>query len=570
MDSSTRSERLRNLTIYNWWRFKAEYQREQAKDKTVEVIQNRRLGGIQFFENQGLNQESSNTPPLSTHHWSLDEAVFAAFDALMVYTAASNMGPTLCARYNYLWFATVTQAYHWVIAALPGAPTGVIDGWDWSLHTPLASPTDRFVWMNHMLVDRMSTFVPGYEGGAYLLAQERAAFGWDDSTQAAEVARIRAAGGWSDWLARWNVWWNARASDGSIAAATTQPTSTDIPNIVTELDVSDTVDPATFPEPTKWTPLKLSMKPAKQGYLTYNWSDVTATAVYNEAAVAAAGSAEFLDPTIPQQDTDRRAEIQAVLDLATPGSGLSDEHKVSAEFWAGGPNTVSPPGMCAWFWRDYMETFNIAHTRGFPTFFYSGLDIAIHTFETSRQTWGLKKAFREARPIQEVRRLWRGQLLTGYDGTAVLGESWVPYQEADFVSPPFGDFPSGHSSFSRSFAVTMAEWFGDALPASAPRERRMLSLLSPVFNGQTQTGSFASFVFPAGASLIQSGTPSIPITLAWTSWSAMAESAGVSRQHGGIHAASAHTGAVALSNALHGELRSAWGIAPASVPVVPE
>lgn len=563
---------MRDLTMYNWWRAKAETQKEQVNEQTAEVVQNRRLGGIQFFENQDLVETNGCTcDPVDPPHWSLDEAVFAAFDALMTYTAASNMGPTRCARFNYLWFATVTQAYHWVIAALPGAPTGSLDGWDWSIHTPLGSATDRFVWMNHMLVDLMPTFVPGYDGGAYLLAQERAVLGWDDATQAAEVARVRTAGGWSTWLGRWNTWWAARAADGSVAAVTTQPTNTEMPNRVTQLEVSGTTDPATFPEPTKWTPLKLSMKPAKQGYLTYNWSSVTATAAYNEAAVAAAGSAAFLNPSVPSQAAARQAEIQAVLNLAATGVGLSDEEKVIAEFWAGGPNTVSPPGMCAFMWRDYMETYNVAHTRGFPTFFYSGLDMAIHTFETSRQVWGLKKAHREARPIQEVRRLWRGQLLTGYDGTAILGESWVPYQEVDFVTPPFADFPSGHSAFSRSFAVTMGEWFGDALPASAPRERRTLALLSPVFSGQAQVEPFATFVFPAGASLIQGGVvPAAPITLAWTTWSAMAASAGVSRQYGGIHAASAHTGSVALANTLHGELRTAWGIAPASVPVAPE
>lgn len=567
MNASTRIERLRNLTMYNWYRTKAEYQKEQVNEQSAEVVQNRRLGGYLFFENQVL-VESDDCSCDPTFHYTLDEAVFLAFDALMAYEAAVNLGPTRCARYNYLWFATMAQAYHWVLPALPGAPTGTHDAWDWDTHTPLESPTDRFVWMNHMLVHVMPTFVPGYDTAA-LLANERRAFGWDDAQQAAEVSRVHNAGDWTTWLGLWTTWWTARGSDGSDAAIGTQPTNVQLPNVEFQLEVSGTTNPADFPRPYEWTPLKLSMKPAKQGYLTYNWNDVTSSAVgIDETSIKSAADNYFLSR--PGDNAARLTEIQALLNLAAPGVGLSDLQKVIAEFWAGGPNTVSPPGMCAWLWRDYMETYNVAHTRGFPTFFYSGLDMAIHTFETSRLVWGLKKAHGEARPIQEIRRLFYNSTVRAYDGTAVLGKSWVPYQEANFVTPPFADFPSGHSAFSRSFAQTMADWFGDAIPASAPKERTTLALLSPVFT-QPQTQPFATFVFPAGGSQIQAGVvPAAPLTLSWTTWSSMAESAGVSRQYGGIHAASAHSGSVALADALHGELRSVWGIAPSSVPIAPE
>ena len=65
-------------------------------------------------------------------------------------------------------------------------------------------------------------------------------------------------------------------------------------------------------------------------------------------------------------------------------------------------------------------------------------------------------------------------------------------------------------------------------------------------------GVFGTFVFGVGASLIQSGVvPAAPVTLSWSSWDEMAESAGISRKYGGIHATSAHTGSVAAANVLH-------------------
>jgi hypothetical protein len=165
----------------------------------------------------------------------------------------------------------------------------------------------------------------------------------------------------------------------------------------------------------------------------------------------------------------------------------------------------------------------------------------------------------QARPIQEIRRWYRGQTLTGYDGQPVAGELWVPYQETNFVTPPFADFPSGHSAFSQSFALVMTDWFGPEIPTSTPVTQKDLFLLSPAF-AMVQTNAFGTFVFPVGASQIQSGVPATPVELTWSTWQDMANSAGLSRKYGGIHATSAHTGSQALANALHAILQERWSL----------
>ena len=38
----------------------------------------------------------------------------------------------------------------------------------------------------------------------------------------------------------------------------------------------------------------------------------------------------------------------------------------------------------------------------------------------------------------------------------IMGNEWVPYQRPSFVTPPFAGYISGHSTFSRAAANTLA------------------------------------------------------------------------------------------------------------------
>jgi hypothetical protein len=251
----------------------------------------------------------------------------------------------------------------------------------------------------------------------------------------------------------------------------------------------------------------------------------------------------------------RQAEISTIVGYT---ASLTDEQKVNAEFWAGGPYTVSPPGMFVWFWKTFITT----RSPSLDKLFFSGLDLAIHLFETGRVVWALKTQYMEARPIQEIRRLYRGQTLTKYDGTSIQGESWMPYQVPTFVTPPFADFTSGHSGFSQSFANVMNAWFGAAIPTTEPIAMTDLQLLSPTFLSP-QSNPLGQFTIVSGASEVQPlVVPAESITFRWTTWADIALSAGLSRQYGGIHAISAHQGSVAAANALHTTLQSYWNLSP--------
>lgn len=477
-------------------------------------------------------------------------AFYTALNAVLAYGAAQNLGPTRCARLNYLWFVTTAMAYQWTQPTTEARITGTKDRWDWNQGTPLETNMDQYIWMMHMWEALMPSFVPSIAPGTFL-AMERAAQGWTEEQQAAEWDRVQAAGNWTGFQTAWNAWWTLRQADGSTEAAV-QPTPEQLPNGETVLDTADAVDPATFAKPTKWTPLKVGTKTQK--YLTWSWMSVRATVLSGEDGTIAQNAAKsaFL--------TDSAAKAAEIAEVLAISQTLTDTQKVSAEFWAGGPNTVSPPGMMIWFWRTFMQSRNTTATPTWSQLVYSGLDLAAHIFETARLVWGLKKHFMEARPIQYIRTQHRGEAITLYDGTQTTGEHWVPYQETNFVTPPFADFPSGHSAFSQSFANVMNAWFGPDIPAT-PYTATDITLLSPALATAPQNLVLGTWTFPAGASLIQTGqVPAAPVTFSFATWQELADAAGLSRKYGGIHATSAHVGSQALANALHQRMLMRWAI----------
>lgn len=102
------------------------------------------------------------------------------------------------------------------------------------------------------------------------------------------------------------------------------------------------------------------------------------------------------------------------------------------------------------------------------------------------------------------------QQLYGVDWQPVT--YFLPYQASNFVTPPFPGYVSGHSTYSRSAAETMARITG-----------------SPYF-----PGGFAETVVPVGFSKFEIA-PSEPVHLQWATYYDAADEAGISRIYGGIH-----------------------------------
>ena len=487
--------------------------------------------------------------------YTLDKMVLSALDSVLTYVANQNLGPTKTSRFIYLWFFTVTSGFHWVNSS--ASITGTKDSWNWDTQYPLSNTTDTFVWMNRLLMDTMPTFVPTFDVDSFYKTALMA-LDWDSSNEESERQRIQTAGHYAEWKSAWDTWYAGRQDDGNVAASAV-PSNSVLPNGSQTLEVTTTTDnPNNFTDPQKWVPLTINE--AKKNYLTYGWGDVTSTGLTSAQETTILGEAQDLWPGTADTYNDGSERANEIDELVTITGSLTDTQKMIAEFWAGGPFTVSPPGMFIYFWRFFIDSCYAVSAEGLNKFFFSGFDLAIHLFETGRLVWHSKKDNIQARPIQEIRRMYRGQTLTKWDGTSISGEAWTPYQETNFVTPPFPDFPSGHSAFSQSFANVMDSWFGSDIKKDTTTLKNM-NLISPIFS-ENQTMPFGNFTIPTKSSQIQTNiVPNLPLTFTYSTWQAMADEAGISRKYGGIHATSAHTGSQALANALHPVLDTAWSIA---------
>jgi hypothetical protein len=95
----------------------------------------------------------------------------------------------------------------------------------------------------------------------------------------------------------------------------------------------------------------------------------------------------------------------------------------------------------------------------------------------------------------------------------VLAENWWPYQRADFVTPPFSGYTSGHSTLTSAGAQVLTLLTG-----------------SPYFPS-------GLYEFPVGtnAFLDYEKGPSVPVNLQWATYFDWADSAGISRLWAGVH-----------------------------------
>jgi hypothetical protein len=524
---------------------------EQLNKRGAQDQANIQTGAPSFFMNGRILIQSGMPvliSPSISYNYSMNESILQAFELFLQWIVSKGLGPTATARVLYMWFMAVAASWNWVSSQ--NKLNSTHDTWNFNQRTLLSEPMKVFIWTNHAMVDTFASLFPGYDISSIII-QERSIFDWTVQQQQDAITNIRTEANWPAFWSAWQTWAAYRNGDGSATYLTQQPTTTEVKNFDIQLNVynAPTIPDYSAPhDASKWTPLYNSITSKKQKYLTYFWDRVLSTGI---TTVQEIGMDNIADQNyvIGQQRIDELVQVQQM--TAT----LNDSGKLMAEFWAGGPNTVTPPGMMGWFWKEYVST-NIVDT---PTLIFSGLDVGIHLFEGSRITWRNKVRKDQARPVQELRIMNNGQSIQSWNGT-IAGETWVPYQEADFVTPPFADFPSGHSHFSQGLANTMNAWFGSTIPIK-PITKSDLTLLSPIFNGtDSQTNSLNTITISTGKSIIQPGAvPAAPTSLTWTTWQDMADSAGYSRLYGGIHCLSAHLASQAVASQLHTDLNTVWG-----------
>jgi hypothetical protein len=213
-----------------------------------------------------------------------------------------------------------------------------------------------------------------------------------------------------------------------------------------------------------------------------------------------------LRPEGPRRHPGRSYLFQAE-EILADSAGLTDEHKAIAEYWADGPGSETPPG----HWCLHAQTVSARDGHGLDEDVKLFFALSGALLDAGIACWDAKRAYDSVRPITAVHFLFAGQEVVAWGGPGqgprrIKGEDWRPY----LATPPFGEHPSGHSTFSAAAAAVLARFTG-----------------SDRFGG--------GVTIAAGSSRVEAGTPAADVVLSWPTFSDAAEEAGRSRRYGGIH-----------------------------------
>jgi len=262
--------------------------------------------------------------------------------------------------------------------------------------------------------------------------------------------------------------------------------------------------PDSIVDPNRWQPLRFcdghggTFVP---NYVAPQWGNVTPFAL-------SSWDQFHLGPPQRYPDGGYVAQLDEILRL---NAHLDDTQKMIAEYWADGPNSELPPGHWTLFAEFVSRRDHHTFDEDVKMFFILGnaeMDAGI-------AVWGTKRYYDSERPITAIRFWKAGKKVLAYvpfHGPQVIdGADWAPYQPCSFVTPPFPEYPSGHSAFSAAGAEILERFSGsDNLNASVS--------------------------FAPGSGRVEPGfAPAHEVTLQWATFSDAADQAGMSRRYGGIH-----------------------------------
>ena len=272
------------------------------------------------------------------------------------------------------------------------------------------------------------------------------------------------------------------------------------------MDVRLPFDRSRVHDPTRWQPLVVPDAAGVghvQQFVGAHWGYVKPFALTSGAQLRSTtppphwGSGEF----------DRQA--RALLELS---AGLDDRQKAIAEYWADGPSSELPPGHWS-LHAQFVSRRDVNDLDRDVKLFYA---LTTAVADAAICCWDMKRFHDTVRPVTALRYGFGGQTVSAWAGPflgtrPIPGETWVPYQPTTFPTPPFAEYPSGHSTFSAAAAEIL---------------RR--------FTGSDRFG--ASATIAAGSSRTEPGAvPAGEVTLRWRTFSEAADEAGMSRRYGGIH-----------------------------------
>jgi hypothetical protein len=345
---------------------------------------------------------------------------------------------------------------------------------------------------------------------AYKLVDAK--FGATPSTPVSYKPLFTNTKAWTSWSIRAQNYLTARDSDGSLQSSTISGT---IPNQGIYIDTSSSGLPV-LENANSWTALKVQEKNAN--YLTPEWGSVKGVIDQSEFDTLYNGALRYYP-----SPSSFNLEVEQVLDIS---KSLTDEQKMIAEFWAGIPGGLTPPGFWFIFAHCICKSNNMSTKNEVCMYTLLGLGV----FQASILAWKLKRDKLQPRPIQSIRNLF-----------PLTESNWLPYQESDVVTPPFPDFISGHSIFSATSSRILYQFMKkNSIDLQGVLiNSELLKLLNPrIFaNLDNKETNLCQINILPNSSNIVSVDP-VPLSgcrINWSTLDDMAEQAGMSRIYGGIH-----------------------------------
>lgn len=266
---------------------------------------------------------------------------------------------------------------------------------------------------------------------------------------------------------------------------------------------------STVNDPNRWQPLRwidLNGNLVTPSFIGPHWQNVTPFALTSGAQFRGGPPAEYGSNEYAQQAAD-------LLELS---AALTDREKMIAEYWADGPHSELPPGHWDLFAQfvSRRDHHHGEHGADADVKLFFALTNAI--MDAGICCWDMKRHWDYVRPVTGIRWLFFGRLVRAwggpYQGTKPIpGGAWLPYQPTWFVTPPFAEHTSGHSTFSAAGA--------EILKRFTRRDRFGYSVTLPAGISRTEPGA----------------VPAEDVTLSWATFSDAADEAGISRRFGGIH-----------------------------------
>jgi len=275
-------------------------------------------------------------------------------------------------------------------------------------------------------------------------------------------------------------------------------------------------------DPDRWQPLPFDDGQGGKIYpnfLTPHW--------YRVKPFALERSNQFRPPPPPKVGSEHlKREVDECI---AANAGLTVELKSIVELMRDGPRSTGQSGHWLRFAADVSRRDGYTLDQDVKLFF----SIANIVFDAFISCWEAKRVYDTSRPWTLVRYYYKGRMIQGYLGPCkgmgtIPAEQWHPYSPANFVTPPFPGYTSGHATASGAASKLLELMTGsDRYECVAIRKAGELTELGcSVAQMQAREG------------VIDSKIPDDrEVRLKLPTFSATAEMAAFSRMLGGYHIA---------------------------------